>query len=367
MMASRRARQWMLASAWLAALLMMAVGCSVGGGAATPTVVPTPSPAPRPTAEPPAAVAAWYVAAQVQEPDAAVRVRADLTAAEIDALSRSFARRYPAVSIDWRRGADAELMQDTLIEARAGGGDWDIYIGDSAPTLKTARLALRWTPPEGRAVPVDLVDPEGAWYALAATYHVVQFNTDQVPPHVVPTSYEALQHPGYFGRIAMEDMNLVWLRGLDETRGREATTNLVQALAQQAVTFRRDARTLVAFVTAGQQAVAIDARLDVVERERRAGGKSSWIAYDPAIAQPLAMVVSAVTDRPNASRLVGNFLLSMDAQTILANAGRVPSRSDVDPEPQNLVHGIQPRIVLPPEGAAEREYRQLWSDLWGRR
>lgn len=367
MMASRRARRWTLASAWLAVLLVLAVGCSVGGDTATPTVVPTPSPAPRPTAEPPASVAAWYVAAQAQEPDAAVRVRADLTANEIDALSRAFARRYPAVTINWRRGNDADLLQDTLNEARAGGGDWDIYIGDSAPSLKTARLALRWTPPEGRTVPVDLVDPEGAWIALAATYHVVQFNTDQVPSDAVPTSYEALQHPGYFGRIAIEDVNLLWLRGLDETRGREATSTLVQALAQQAVTFRRDARTLVAFITAGQQAVAIDARLDVVERERQAGGKTLWIAYDPVIAQPLAMVVSAASDRPNATRLVGNFLLSMDAQTILASAGRIPSRADVEPDPQNLVRGIQPRILLPPEGAAEREYRQLWSDLWGRR
>jgi len=352
---------------FLAALIGTALGCSVGGPAATPTVEPSPSPVPRPTAEPAAAVASWYVAAQAQESEQAVRVRADLTQAETDALAKAFARRYLQVRIDWRRGSDADLLQQTLNEVRTGTADWDIYIGDSGPSLKTARQGLRWTPPEGRAVSPDLVDAEGAWYALAATYHVVQYNTDQVTPNVLPKSYEALQHPGYFGRLALEEQNLVWLRGLDETRGREATTNLVRALAEQAVTFRRDARTLVAFVTAGQQAVAIDARLDVVERERRAGGKTLWVAYDPVIAQPLAMVLSAATDRPNATKLVGNFLLSMDAQAILADAGRVPSRIDVDPEPQNLVRGIRPRIVLPPEGPAEREYRRLWSDLWGRR
>jgi len=368
MMASRRARYRSLA--WLllvGSLLAVVLGCEMGGPAAAPTPSASPTPAPRPTAEPPAAVTNWYVLAQAQEPEQAVRVRADLTAAEIDAIGKAFTRRYPLVRIDWQRGLDADLLRTTLDEARTGTAEWDVYVGDSAPTLTTARLGLRWTPPEGRTVAPDLVDPEGAWYGLAATYHVVQYNTDQITPNVLPTSYEALQHPGYFGRLAIETPNLVWLRGLDETRGREATTALVRGLAAQAPTFRRDARTLVAFVTAGQQAVAIDARLDMVERERRAGGKTLWVAYEPVIAQPLGMVVSAATDRPNATRLVANFLLSIDAQMVLASAGRIPGRTDVDPEPQNLVRQIRPRIVLPPEGAAEREYLQLWNDLWSSR
>ena len=139
------------------------------------------------------------------------------------------------------------------------------------------------------------VDPEGAWYALALTYHVIQYNTEQVPPTSVPPSYDALRHPGYFGRLAIEDQSLTWLKGLIELRGREAAADLVRALARQAVTFRRDARSLVIFVTAGDQAVAIDARLDVVERERRSGGKSNWAGPDPTIAQPLTMVVFATT------------------------------------------------------------------------
>lgn len=362
--ARRRAVAWIAASALLLAL---AVGCELVGPAPTPSVAPYPSPAPRPTAEPPAAAASWYLAAEAQEAGQSVRVRADLTAAETAELARMFARRYPNVSILWRRGADADLLRATLDEARSGVADWDVYVGDSAATLKTARLALRWTPPEGRQVAPALVDPEGAWYAVAATHHVVQYNTDAVPPQVVPRSYEALQHPGYFGRIAVEDQNLVWLRGLDETRGRDATAALVRALAQQGVVFRGDARTLVAFVTAGQQAVALDARLDVVERDRRAGGKTLWVGYDPVIVQPLGMVVAAASDRPNGARLVANFLLSLDGQAVLAGAGRVPSRLDADPEPQNLVRGMRTHVVLPPEGAAEREYRQLWSELWGRR
>ena len=352
------------AVAIVAALLIGGIACSFGAEAPVPNVIPASTPAPRPTAEPPAVIGTWYLAAQAEQ---RVRVRADLTAGEIDALTKALARRYPEVSIEWRRGADADLLQATLAEARSPSPGWDIYVGDSGPSLKTARLALHWTPPEARSVPAALIDPEGAWYALASTLHVIQDNVEQVPPAYVPPSYDALRHPGYVGRLAIEDLSLTWLKGLIEIRGRDAASDLVRGLAKQAVTLRRGARTLVVFVTAGDDAVAIDARLDVVERERRAGGKTAWVGPDPVIAQPLAMVVSAATDRPNGARLVANYLLSPDAQAILAAAGRVPSRADVDPEPRTLVRGLRTQLTLPPEGPAERELRDLWQELWGRR
>jgi iron(III) transport system substrate-binding protein len=269
--------------------------------------------------------------------------------------------------VDWQRGRDDALLQQTLREARDGSPGWDIYIGDSGPSLKTAQQALRWTPPEARGVPAELIDPEGAWYAVAATYHVVQYNAEQVRQPAGLTTYEALLDPRFFGRLAIEDFNLTWLRGLIEIRGRDATIELIRALAQQSVTFRSDQRSLVVFVTAGQQSSAIDARMEAVERERRAGGKTAWVGVDPLVVQPLAMVVSAGTDRPNAARLVANFLLSQDAQTLLAGAGRVPARADVDPDPPSLVQGLHPHIVVPPEAAAERELRDLWREVWGRR
>jgi iron(III) transport system substrate-binding protein len=335
-----------------------------GQGSVTPTPL-TATPAPRPTAEPPAAVTTWYQAAQDEGP---VRIRADLTVAETDALSQVLARLYPELGkVEWQRGADASLLQQTLSEARSSAANWDVYVGDSAPSLKTARLALRWTPPEARSVPAALIDPEGAWYALAATYHVVQYNSEQVPQPAALTSYETLLDSWAFGRLAIEDYDLVWLRGLIELRGQDGAASLIRGLAGQSVTFRNDQRSLVVFVTAGQDTVAVDARMDAVERERRGGGKTAWVGVDPVITQPLAMAVSATSDRPNAAKVVANFLLSQDAQVILASAGRVPSRTDVQPDPSTLVHGLHTHLTLPPEGQAERDLRALWLDLWGRR
>jgi len=344
--------------------LVLLVGCGLVDTPATPTPAPTPTAAPRPTAEPPAAVSGWYLAA-IDEGD--IQIRADLTGPEADALTSAFARRYPKVSLQWMRGSDEQLLQTTLREPAGGPPAWDIYIGHSGPTLKTARLAERWTPPEARTLPTGLADDEGAWYAVAVTYHVLEYNTELIPPAQRPTTYEALNDPRYVGAIAAPSEDLTWLRGLVEARGREATIQLLQPLAALAVRPVPDARSLSALVTAGQQAIGIDIPLDAVERDRRGGGKAGWVGVEPVVTQPVAMVMAANSARPNAARLFANFMLSPDSQVALALAGRVPARQEVDPEPQTLVRGIQTRLTLPPQGAVERDMRALWNEIWGRR
>jgi iron(III) transport system substrate-binding protein len=344
-------------------VLVLMVGCGLGGEAASPTSVPNPTPAPRPTAESPAAVGGWYSAALDEAP---VEVRADLTASETDELTKTFTRRFPKLSVHWTRGTDDDLLQRTLREAGSAEPAWDVYIGHSAPTLKAARLVDRWTPPEGRAVPPELVDSEGGWYAVAVTYHVLAYNIEAVAPASRPTTYEALRDPSYFGRLAVLSDDLVWLRGMSETRGADATADLIRSLASQAVVPRGDPSALSAFISSGQQAVAIDGLLHTTERDRRQGGKIGWVAIEPVITQPLGMALAARSTRPNAARLFADFMLSPDAQVVLAAAGRVPSRSDVDPEPQTLVRGLATHVTLPPLGQAETDLRTRWTDLWKR-
>jgi len=342
-------------------LIVLLGGCGAGGVTATPTPAITPTPVPRPTAETPAAVAGWSLAAL---DEGEVQVRADLTAFEIEELTRIYARHYPKLAIHWTRGSDDDLLATTLREAGNAAPAWDVYIGHSAPTLKTARLVDRWTPPEARGLPIEVLDPEGAWYAVAMTYHVLQYNTEQVIPSSRPMAYEQLRHPDYFGRLSVPSEDLTWLRGLVESRGRDATVELLRPLAEQGTLQRGDPRVLSAFVTSGQQAIGIDSVLDVVERDRRGGGKTGWVAIEPVVVQPLGMALAARSPHPNAARVFANFMLSPDAQSVLALAGRVPSRPDIDPEPQAMVRGIKTQVTLPPQGAMERDLRALWNDIW---
>ncbi|MCC6176876.1 MAG: ABC transporter substrate-binding protein [Chloroflexi bacterium] len=348
----------------LLAALVLAVACAActvlpqsGGQALTPTPV---SP-PRPTAEPPAAVSTWYLAAQSE---GEVRVWGTFTSRERTGLDQAFKRRYPEVGIAWRTGTDQGILNDALVAARDGSDAWDVVVADSATALKSAGLAARWTPPEGRAVDPAVIDPEGAWYAAAKTYWVLEYNTAQVAFQDRPRSYEALRDPRYDGRLSAVEDATTWLRGMIASRGRDPALDVLHPLAQQAVVVRPDAPTVSAFIAAGREAVAIANRLDAIERDRRAGAMVSWVAIEPVVVQPLAVVVSARTDRPNAARLFANFLLSRDAQAVLAEEGRVTSRTDFETDPPNLVLGIKTQVTLPPEGAEARHLRDLYVNLW---
>ena len=345
-------------------LVALLTGCSAArSGTGTPT--PVASPAPRTTTSAPATVVeAWSTAS---ETEGTVQVYADLTWRETEELGRLLGRRYPKLRVEWTRGSDRALLARALAERNEGGATWDVFVGDAAPALVATVPAARWAPPEAPAIRRDLVDPQGQWFALALTYHVLEYNPELVPFGSRPTAYETLREPRFYGRLAVEEESLTWLKGMLESRGRQQALDLLRPLAAQGVVARRSPADLSAYLAAGWHTVAVVNRLDVVERDRRTGAKAAWVAIEPIVVQPTAVVVAEDAPRPNGARLVANFLLSADAQHALAATGRVPARVDVDPEPRGLVRGLQTRLTLPPVGRQEQELRALYADLWAER
>ena len=343
----------------LVAVLVIACGPST---ASTPT--PVGSPTPRTTSAPATIVEAWSAAA---ETEGTVRVYADFTRRETEELTRLLTRRYPKLQVEWTHGSDRQLLARALAERNAGGTVWDVFVGDAAPALVASVPVARWVPPEAAAIRPELLDPQGQWFPLALTHHVLEYNPELVPFASRPTAYETLREPRFFGRLAVEDESLTWLKGMLESRGQQGALDLLRPLAAQGVATRRTPTDLSAYLAAGWHAVAVVNRLDAVERDRRTGAKAAWVAIEPVIVQPTAVVVADDAPRPNGARLVANFLLSADAQHALATSGRIPARADVDPEPQGLVRGLRTHRTLPPIGRQEQELRALYADLWADR
>ena len=351
-----------LSRAFLCAIIaVLLVGCRTSGSG-TPT--PVASPTPRTTSAPATIVEAWSAAAATE---GTVRIYADLTRRETDDLSRLLTRRHPKLLVEWTHGLDRTLLARALAERNAGSATWDVFVGDAAPALATTISTARWAPPEAPAIRRELVDHQGQWFALALTHHVLEYNPELVPFGSRPTAYETLREPRFYGRLAVEDESLTWLKGMLESRGQQQTIDLLRPLGAQGVGMRRTPTDLSAYLAAGWHAVAVVNRLDAVERDRRTGAKVAWVAIEPVVVQPTAVVVADDAPRPNGARLVANFLLSADAQYALAAAGRVPARFDVDPEPQSLVRGLRTHLTLPPVGRQEQELRALYADLWADR
>jgi iron(III) transport system substrate-binding protein len=64
-----------------------------------------------------------------------------------------------------------------------------------------------------------------------------------------------------------------------------------------------------------------------------------WIKDDVLVITPQAIGVSGYAKSPNAAKLIVDFTLSQDGQTILRRSGRIPANPKVDPDPPELVRG----------------------------
>jgi iron(III) transport system substrate-binding protein len=116
-------------------------------------------------------------------------------------------------------GAPAELVErmdaegertkaDVLISTDAGYL-WQATEKDLLAPLRNAALE--------RAVPANLRDPRGRWYAISERARTVMRSTERVPEARAPKTYAELGDPGWRGRLCLRTSNNVYNQSLVAT------------------------------------------------------------------------------------------------------------------------------------------------------
>jgi len=83
------------------------------------------------------------------------------------------------------------------------------------------------------AVPANLRDPQGRWYAISARARTVMRSTERVPEADAPATYAALGDPAWKGRLCLRTSNNVYNQSLTAMfiadRGEAATRTLLES------------------------------------------------------------------------------------------------------------------------------------------
>jgi ABC-type Fe3+ transport system substrate-binding protein len=115
--------------------------------------------------------------------------------------------------------------------------------------------------------------------------------------------------------------------------GKERGKAFLTQLARQQPQVRSGHNLLAQLLTAGEFALAPTARVHRVEDARREGAPVNWFAIEPLAPEPPVCVsLPKNAPRPSAGKLFIDFILSAEAQEILYNLKRIPSRVDA-PQP----------------------------------
>jgi iron(III) transport system substrate-binding protein len=155
----------------------------------------------------------------------------------------------------------------------------------------------------------------------------------------LPKTFQEVINPKWSNKILMsEDFDIFGM--MLKVMGRDKGLDFMRKLAAQGVGIRDGYTLAVQGVASGEAPLGLNLYGTRTEEFKSKGAPIDWIPMEFVLAslEPLAVGANAVN--PNSARLFVDFLLSKEAQGLMRQRYRIPSRPDVPPDPPELTKGL---------------------------
>jgi ABC-type Fe3+ transport system substrate-binding protein len=319
---------------------------------------------------------ASWVAAQVSHPDIIAQAKKEgrvtwyttVSIPESKQFMDMFEKQYPFIKVDLLRSGSGPLVNRIVNEYAAKNYAADVLQGMSSrggyTLLRQRNIIGRYESPERKFYAADLKDKEGYWSSTFQNTFVLAYNTRNVKPGDVPKSYDDLLKPTWKGRQIINDTDsFEWFDGLLRFWGKEKALAYFRRLAAQDQIFQRGARGRIQLVAAGEAPLTFGYGPHAQSFVNQ-GAPIEWVPLEPVVAIVNTVNLAQRAPHPAAARLLIDFLLSRSAQLKLREMSRIPSRSDVEPDPPRLIKGFK-KIVQDIENDNMAESIKLFQQTFG--
>jgi len=216
------------------------------------------------------------------------------------------------VKVSYVRSSDSVILARIAMESRARTHSWDIAVTTTVNRLPPGALA-QFDPPQARDLLNQARDPERRWYGVYANYKDL---VGVLKPVMVD------------GHLAL-------------------------------------ARS----VGAGEHWLALNNYASLTLNVRLSGAATDFWAMDPVALFFGSVAVSAQAPHPKAALLAANFILSREAQQLLAGRGRMPTRPDVPVNPPGVAEALLGRKIIATifASAEQKRWQGLFKEIFGSR
>jgi len=269
-------------------------------------------------------------------------------------LVAAFEARYPGIEVDYTRANTPQNARKVIAEAEAGKVEGDVFDGSTtAAPLMAAGLIEPYKADSARDIPDQYKDPDGYWTALLMEYLVPGYNTDLVAPSEVPKSYADFLDPKWRGRI-------IWASNGGLTGGPGFAANVVMAMGddaglayleqlkeQQLVELPGDGNSVIKELEKGHYPLALQIFNHHTVIERAKGAHVDWIKLEPVLSFSNNIGLIKNAPHPNAGKLLIDFILSVEGQTVIRNANHIPASSKVEAAVPALKTGFATNYISP--------------------
>jgi iron(III) transport system substrate-binding protein len=272
-------------------------------------------------------------------------------------LTNRFEQLYPFIKTETLRLSSFSLLSKIQTEARAGAFKADVIeiAGVLGHILKKDGLFAKYISPESRFYPDSVKDPDGTWTSFFMNTHVLVYNTKLVKKDELPKTYDEIINPKWKDKITIsEDFDIFGM--MLKVMGRPKGLDFMRRLATQGVVLKNSYSLAIQAVASDEVALGVNLYGTRTEEFKKKGAPVDWIPLEFTLAslEPLAM--GAKAPHPNSARLFVDFLLSKEAQSLMRERFRIPSRPDVPPDPPELTKGLK---LIPTDLALAEQSKQL--------
>ena len=253
----------------------------------------------------------------------------------------AFEKKY-GVKVNWIRNDSVDIIQRVQAEFRAGAIQADVYDGISGASLfKRDGMVQKFQPDIAKIMPKDYVDKDGFWIATSPYIHSFAYNTENVKKGEEPKSLEDLLDPKWKGQLALSGSpstpgvggfvgHVVTKMGVDK-----GTEYLKKLRAQNPGIIQGSARIVMDQVIAGEYKVGVQMLTHHAAFSSERGAPIEWTPTDDAMGALLVLGLFK-GPKPNAGKLLIDFLLSDEGQKIFRDADYIPASPNVDARQQRL-------------------------------
>jgi len=277
-------------------------------------------------------------------------------------LIEPFEKQYGIKVNHWRARSEI-VLRKALAEGRAGGATADVItiISPQLEALRREGLLQPVHSPHQADHPPFAVPAHHEWAAQLQHVFVHAYNTNTVKKDELPRRWQDLLAPRWKGNIAIEGDDHEWLAAVIADMGQDAGTQFWRRLvATNGVSVRSGHPLLTNLVASGEVPLALTVYQYSVEQAKKKGSPIDWFVIGRAVSITNGIAIPKRAPHPHAALLFYDYMLSPEAQRVLATIGYVPTSTKVASPVRGVeLKSLDPAALLDEQTKSARQFEQL--------
>jgi iron(III) transport system substrate-binding protein len=265
----------------------------------------------------------WYEAAKKEKQ---VVWYTSLNVSDNEKIVAAFVKKYPGVEVNVNRQSANSVLQKVLTERRAGKDIADVVLvgAEYLDLLQNRGIFQKYNSSEWKAEKGDF------WTATYMSVHSIAYNKNLLAADAAPRRYQDLLQERWRGKFAINLGNPTWIYSMLDFFGNEKGMDFLQKFAALNPHPYRGTTLLMQSVIAGDAAAGVALNHDgVIAFINKKAPVALASIQDPLYVDVHGIGILGNAQHPNGARLLVDFIVSKEGQTILADLDKTTVRDDV--------------------------------------